>query len=171
MLEVSGLTVSVGDVALIGPRRFSVESGETFVIRGEGGAGESLVAQTITGSLPRDQKMERVMRIELTSPAWEAGVIPLYDTRLAFNPAVRSSGASSCRCKQPHHSVGLPAIVVDCTRLPLQLVSVSVLTPCSPVKPRFLLPGVIQLMTMSIGEDAAAIEKRHAATTTTGWTE
>ena len=37
------------------------------------------------------------MRIELTSPAWEAGVIPLYDTRLAANPAVRSIGPSSYR--------------------------------------------------------------------------
>lgn len=46
------------------------------------------------------------MRIELTSPAWEAGVIPLYDTRLASNPAVRSIGASSCR-KQPHHAAVL----------------------------------------------------------------
>ena len=82
-------------------------SGETIVITGEGGACESLVAQTITGNLPRDQEMERVMRIELTSPAWEAGVIPLYDTRLAFNPAVRSSGASSCRRKQPHHAAFL----------------------------------------------------------------
>ena len=74
---------------------------------GESGAGKSFVARAITGYLPRDQEMERVMRIELTSPAWEAGVIPLYDTRLAFNPAVRSSGASSCRRKQPHHAAVL----------------------------------------------------------------
>ena len=84
-----------------------MDSGEPFVITGEGGAGESLVAQAITGYLPRYQEMERVMRIELTSPAWEAGVIPLYDTRLAFNPAVRAIGASSCRCKQPHHAAVL----------------------------------------------------------------
>ena len=53
-----------------------------------------------------DQEMERVMRIELTSPAWEAGVMPLYDTRLASNPAVRAIGASSYR-KQPHHAAVL----------------------------------------------------------------
>ena len=96
-----------------------MDSGETFVITGEGGACESLVAQTITGNLPRDREMERVMRIELTSPAWEAGVIPLYDTRLASNPAVRSIGASSCR-KQPHHSAVLvfePMAVVHVRKL------------------------------------------------------
>lgn len=27
------------------------------------------------------QKLERAMRIELTAPAWEAGVLPLYDAR------------------------------------------------------------------------------------------
>ena len=59
---------------------------------GESGAGKRLLAQAITAYPPPDQQMERVMRIELTSPAWEAGVIPLYDTRLAFNPAVRSIG-------------------------------------------------------------------------------
>ena len=84
-----------------------MDSGEPFVIMGEGGAGESLVAQSITGYLPRDQEMERVMRIELTSPAWEAGVIPLYDTRLAPNRAVGSSGASSFCCKQPYHAAVL----------------------------------------------------------------
>ena len=82
---------------------------------GESGAGKSLVARAITGYLPREREMERVMRIELTSPAWEAGVIPLYDTRLAFNPAVRAIEASSCRCKQTSYAAVLmfenPAVV------------------------------------------------------------
>ena len=52
MLEVRGLTVSVGDAALVGPVSFSVDSGENFVIMGETGAGKSLLAQAIMGNLP-----------------------------------------------------------------------------------------------------------------------
>ena len=71
----------------------------------------------------------------------------------------------------PVHPLGLPAIAVEDTRLPSQLVADSVRPPRHPVVARFPLAWVGQLVAVTTGEDAAAVEDRHTATATTGGAE
>ena len=51
-IEVSALSVFAGDNRLLGPVSFQVAKGRTLVIMGETGAGKSLIAQAILGTLP-----------------------------------------------------------------------------------------------------------------------
>lgn len=52
VIEVRDLTVHAGLTCLLGPVSFQVAAGETLVIMGETGAGKSLIAQAILGTLP-----------------------------------------------------------------------------------------------------------------------
>ncbi|SEB07737.1 ABC transporter ATP-binding protein [Rubrimonas cliftonensis] len=52
-LRVDDLRVSTGGRRLVGPVGFTVEPGRPLVILGETGAGKSLIAQAVMGSLPR----------------------------------------------------------------------------------------------------------------------
>ncbi len=71
----------------------------------------------------------------------------------------------------PVHPPGLPAAAVENARLPSQLVADAVCSPCHPVVADFPLAGVGQLVTVTTGEDAAAIEDRHTPTAAMGGTE
>ncbi|MGQ7843789.1 ABC transporter ATP-binding protein [Granulosicoccus sp. 3-233] len=51
-VAVRELCVHVGSTLLMGPVSFSVAAGETLVVMGETGAGKSLIAQAILGTLP-----------------------------------------------------------------------------------------------------------------------
>lgn len=51
-IEVQNLSVFAGSTHLMGPVSFQVKAGETLVIMGETGAGKSLIAQAILGTLP-----------------------------------------------------------------------------------------------------------------------
>jgi len=51
-IEVENLSVFAGSTHLLGPVSFQVKPGETLVIMGETGAGKSLIAQAILGTLP-----------------------------------------------------------------------------------------------------------------------
>ena len=57
-IEVQQLSVFVEDQRLLGPVSFAVGKGETLVIMGETGAGKSLIAQAILGTLPPALRME-----------------------------------------------------------------------------------------------------------------
>jgi len=52
MLDVRNLSVMIGNDVLVPPIDFSVEAGQPLIIMGETGAGKSLIAQSIMGSLP-----------------------------------------------------------------------------------------------------------------------
>ncbi len=52
VIEVRDLTIHVGQTCLLGPVSFQVAAGDTLVIMGETGAGKSLIAQAILGTLP-----------------------------------------------------------------------------------------------------------------------
>jgi len=52
MLSVEALMVAHAGSSLVGPVSFSVDTGSTLVIMGETGAGKSLIAQAVMGSLP-----------------------------------------------------------------------------------------------------------------------
>ncbi len=52
-LAVENLSIFAGDTRLLGPVSFRVEAGGTLVIMGETGAGKSLIAQAVLGTLPR----------------------------------------------------------------------------------------------------------------------
>ncbi|WP_333835210.1 ATP-binding cassette domain-containing protein, partial [Rubrimonas sp.] len=55
-LRVDDLSVSIGARRLVHPIGFTVEPGRPLVILGETGAGKSLIAQAVMGSLPRGLK-------------------------------------------------------------------------------------------------------------------
>jgi len=57
-LEVENLCVFAGPRRLLGPVNFSLNKGETLVVMGETGAGKSLIAQAILGTLPAALRME-----------------------------------------------------------------------------------------------------------------
>jgi len=57
-IEVQDLSVFVGNQRLLGPVSFEVGNSETLVIMGETGAGKSLIAEAILGTLPQSLRME-----------------------------------------------------------------------------------------------------------------
>ena len=57
-IEVDDLSVFVKNERLLGPVSFQIGIGETLVIMGETGAGKSLIAQAILGTLPKSLRME-----------------------------------------------------------------------------------------------------------------
>jgi len=64
MLAVESLTVTHADKPLLGPVSFNVDKGSTLVIMGETGAGKSLIAQAIMGSLPNELKAHGQVVVE-----------------------------------------------------------------------------------------------------------
>jgi len=54
MLGVDSLTVTHAGNSLLGPVSFNVRAGSTLVVMGETGAGKSLIAQAVMGSLPAE---------------------------------------------------------------------------------------------------------------------
>lgn len=100
-ISVDGLCVFAGGTRLLGPVRFDVRAGSTLVIMGETGAGKSLIAQAILGTLPADLRAEGHIaingrRVESLSPAdraalWgrEIASLPQEPWR-ALNPLMRS---------------------------------------------------------------------------------
>ena len=57
-IEVSSLCVFAGGRRLLGPVSFEVMAGGTLTIMGETGAGKSLIAQAILGTLPVELRAE-----------------------------------------------------------------------------------------------------------------
>ncbi len=57
-IDVQNLSVFAGSTLLMGPVTFQVRPGETLVIMGETGAGKSLIAQAILGTLPAALRAE-----------------------------------------------------------------------------------------------------------------
>ena len=53
-ITVDNLSVHAGAKKLLGPVSFEITAGQTLVIMGETGAGKSLIAQAILGTLPQD---------------------------------------------------------------------------------------------------------------------
>ncbi len=73
-IAVEALSVFFGATRLLGPVSFRVAAGETLVIMGETGAGKSLTAQAILGTLPKELRAEgRITingrRVDALSPA------------------------------------------------------------------------------------------------------
>lgn len=58
VIDVKALSVFAGGVCLLGPISFQVAEGGTLVIMGETGAGKSLAAQAILGTLPGELRAE-----------------------------------------------------------------------------------------------------------------
>jgi len=63
-VAVRDLHVRAGDVPLLGPVGFDVPPGGTLVVMGETGAGKSLVAQAILGTLPTELQSEGVVTLD-----------------------------------------------------------------------------------------------------------
>ncbi|MFC3614874.1 ABC transporter ATP-binding protein [Lutimaribacter marinistellae] len=57
-LDIKDLSVFTGAHRLLGPVSFSLGEGDVFVVMGETGAGKSLIAQAILGTLPASLRME-----------------------------------------------------------------------------------------------------------------
>jgi len=70
----------------------------------------------------------------------------------------------------PVHPLGLAAVAVEDARLPAQLVADSVRSSRHPVIVGFPLARIGQLVTVTTGEDAAAVEDCHPPTKTTDGT-
>ncbi len=62
-VAVSELCVHVGSTQLMGPVSFAVAPGETLVVMGETGAGKSLIAQAILGTLPEQLHSSGVIEV------------------------------------------------------------------------------------------------------------
>lgn len=62
-IEVTDLSVFAGDQRLLGPVSFCLSASDTMVIMGETGAGKSLVAQAILGTLPAALHMRGAIAI------------------------------------------------------------------------------------------------------------
>lgn len=63
VIAVDRLTIFAGPKRLIGPVSFALAAGETLVVMGETGAGKSLIAQAILGTLPTVLRMEGTVSI------------------------------------------------------------------------------------------------------------
>lgn len=63
-VSVDDLVVHVGSTQLMGPVSFTVAPGNTLVVMGETGAGKSLVAQAILGTLPDDLSASGVIKVD-----------------------------------------------------------------------------------------------------------
>jgi len=61
-IEVQDLSIFAGQQRLLGPVSFKVNTAETLVIMGETGAGKSLIAQAIIGTLPESLHMKGTIR-------------------------------------------------------------------------------------------------------------
>lgn len=78
-IEVQGLSVFAGATRLMGPVTFSVAPGGTLIVMGETGAGKSLIAQAILGTLPGALRAEGQItingrRVDTLSPALRAAM-------------------------------------------------------------------------------------------------
>lgn len=62
-IKVDALSVFAGHTRLIGPVSFAVSPGDTLVIMGETGAGKSLIAQAILGTLPGALRAEGMIAL------------------------------------------------------------------------------------------------------------
>lgn len=62
-IAVQNLAVFSGSTRLLGPVSFQVAAGGTLIIMGETGAGKSLIAQAILGTLPKSLHAEGVIEI------------------------------------------------------------------------------------------------------------
>lgn len=87
-ISVSDLCVFAGATRLLGPVSFDVAHGHTLVIMGETGAGKSLIAQAIQGTLPGGLRCEGAItvngrRVDALPPAERAA---LWGTELACLP-------------------------------------------------------------------------------------
>lgn len=101
VINVTNLQVFSGHQRLMGPVSFALASGETLVIMGETGAGKSLIAQAILGTLPAALRMEgeivvngrRVDRLHLAERAamWgrEIATLP-QEPWLALDPLMKA---------------------------------------------------------------------------------
>jgi peptide/nickel transport system ATP-binding protein len=100
-IEVNALTVWVGETRLMGPVSFQLTGGETLVIMGETGAGKSLIAQAILGTLPpalraegeislNGRRVDQLSQVERAA-MWghELATLPQEPWR-ALNPLMRS---------------------------------------------------------------------------------
>lgn len=63
-VSVDGLHVNVNSNPLMGPVSFSIAPGNTLVVMGETGAGKSLVAQAILGTLPAELRAKGVIEVD-----------------------------------------------------------------------------------------------------------
>ncbi len=100
-IEVKGLSVFAGPTRLMGPVSFQVPQGGTLVVMGETGAGKSLIAQAILGTLPSSLRAEgeitvngrRVDHLSITERAklWgrEIATLPQEPWR-ALNPLMHA---------------------------------------------------------------------------------
>ena len=62
-IRVKALSVFAGDTRLMGPISFATSPGDTLIIMGETGAGKSLVAQAILGTLPCALRSEGQIKV------------------------------------------------------------------------------------------------------------
>ena len=62
-IVVEDLVVLAGDVPLLGPVSFQIARGATLVVMGETGAGKSLIAQAILGTLPAGLRSNGIIEI------------------------------------------------------------------------------------------------------------
>lgn len=71
LLRIENLTVHAGDLCLLAPTTLQLNKGERLTILGETGAGKSLLAQAIMGSLPAALSAKGLVQlegVELTTP-------------------------------------------------------------------------------------------------------
>ena len=101
VIAAQDLVVFAGTNKLLGPITFSLEKGNTLVIMGETGAGKSLLAQAILGTLPKGLTAEGIVHLngeridqlttEQRSSFWgrEVAILPQEPWR-ALDPLMRA---------------------------------------------------------------------------------
>jgi len=111
-LAVENLTVHAGEQRLLGPISFELPAGQSLVIMGETGAGKSLLAQAVLGTLPDALHAEGVIylngqRIDQLTPEqrsvfWgrEVAILPQEPWR-ALDPLM----AAAAQVRESHHFV------------------------------------------------------------------
>ena len=90
-INVTNLQVFAGGQRLMGPVSFALGSGETLIIMGETGAGKSLIAQAILGTLPSALQMKGEIcvngrRVDKLTPAERAAMWGREITTLPQEP-------------------------------------------------------------------------------------